>query len=606
MPSIAANRETALRVTLAAMLFAGAVVLATAALMPRVRMSAMLAARAPDGVVSTQYVDAFRGRALVCAVGLAIVTMLVLRYADKMSSRASKKLPCLSPATRARSGGHVPTPAEAGVYCPPPPTAAESSPRSGLQEIATGFSRWKGSTIHRVRVAGDSQGPVSFPQARPDTPSLARDDRKILFVITLIGAIARAFLLTRPLHYDEAFTLVEYAWRSPLFFLTRYTHPNNHVLHTLLVWLITRAGDALWLARLPAFLAGVAVIPATYLVAARIDQRAALIAAGLVAGATPLVEYSAQARGYTILVLCVLLLYALRPGPIAGGLLIAAGAWTIPVMAYAAAGYLAWRVLDDRGTAVRTAVVAAVATFVLYVPILVVSGPSSVIANGNVLPVPYDVFLAEIPPSLATMWREWNLSFTWVGGILLAIAAIAQRKFALPPLCAVGVIGAMLVLTHRVPFARVWIFLLPLFLIAAACGLARAPGIVAILLAALTAANAVRLTARDSFFEDPAFAHTREIAAYVARSDGPLLVVGPLDAPLAVELRRAGVPASRTIVHRFDTDPSPTRAAIAAAPRLRAIASESPDGRKQWRSLAIPNARPVHTFDGATLYEVKP
>jgi hypothetical protein len=38
--------------------------------------------------------------------------------------------------------------AEAGVYLLPPPPAAESCPRSGLQEIATGFSRWMGPTIH--------------------------------------------------------------------------------------------------------------------------------------------------------------------------------------------------------------------------------------------------------------------------------------------------------------------------------------------------------------------------------------------------------------------------------------------------------------------------
>jgi 4-amino-4-deoxy-L-arabinose transferase-like glycosyltransferase len=76
------------------------------------------------------------------------------------------------------------------------------------------------------------------------------------------------------------------------------------VLHTLLVWITTRAGDALWIARLPAFLAGVAIIPATWLAVARIDPARRLLAAALAAGATPLVEYSAQARGYTIFALC--------------------------------------------------------------------------------------------------------------------------------------------------------------------------------------------------------------------------------------------------------------------------------------------------------------
>lgn len=522
MPSIDANHERVLRLALTAMLIAGALVLAAAALVPREQFAAL----APDGTVSAEYVNAFRRRALVCAVGVAAVAALVW---------------------------------SAGL----PPAGVPAS------------------------------------RLRPETA---------MVVITLIAAIARALLLARPLHYDEAFTLTEYASRSPLFFLTRYTHPNNHVLHTLLAWIATRIADTAWIARLPAFLAGVTVVPAAWLAAARIDRRTALIAAALAAGATPLVEYSAQARGYTILVLCVLFLYALRPRPLGAGLLIAAGAWTIPVMAYAAAGYLAWRFLDDRGTAVRTAVVAAAATFVLYVPILVVSGPGSIVANGNVLPVPYDVFFTELPRSLATMWREWNLSFTWAGGLVLAIAAATQRRFALPLLVAITAIGAMLVASHRVPFARVWIFLLPLFLLAAAHGLSRIvperlAGGIAILVAAITAANAVRLTARNTFFEDPAFGHTREIAQFVARDNTPLLIVGPLDAPLGYKLRRAPM---RILIHRFDSDPAATRAAIAAFPHARAIASHSPDGQRQWHTLALPGARSVQSFHGATLYEVRP
>ncbi len=522
MPSIDANRDRVLRLALAAMFIAGALVLAAAALVPRERFAAL----APDGTVSAEYVAAFRRRALMCAAGVTAVAALVW---------------------------------------------SASLPPAG------------------IRTSG----------LRPDA---------VLAIITFIGAIARALLLAHPLHYDEAFTLTEYASRSPLFFLTRYTHPNNHVLHTLLVWITTRIADTSWIARLPAFLAGVAVVPAAWLAAARIDRRTALIAAALAAGATPLVEYSAQARGYTILVLCVLLLYALRPGPLGAGLLIAAGAWTIPVMAYAAAGYLAWRFLDDRGTAVRTALVAAAATFVLYLPILVVSGLGSIVANGNVLPVPYGVFFTELPRSLATMWRDWNLSFTWAGGLVLAIAAATQRRFALPLLVAIAAIGVMLVVSHRVPFARVWIFLLPLFLIAAAHGLSRIvperlAGAIAILVAAITAANAVRLTARDSFFEDPAFAHTREIAQFVARDHTPLLIVGPLDAPLGYELRRAPM---LILIHRFDSDPAATRAALAALPYARVIASRSPDGQRQWHTLALPRARAAHSFHGATLYEVRP
>jgi amino acid adenylation domain-containing protein len=107
----------------------------------------------------------------------------------------SQELPDLSPADAGSFGGHAPPPAEAGVYCPPPPTAADLAlpsptaadlalkspraadpalapptaadfgPRSGLQEIATGFSRWDESAIPPARVAGDRQAP--FPPVTP-------------------------------------------------------------------------------------------------------------------------------------------------------------------------------------------------------------------------------------------------------------------------------------------------------------------------------------------------------------------------------------------------------------------------------------------------------
>jgi hypothetical protein len=44
-------------------------------------------------------------------------------------------------------GGTYSTPAEAGVYFLEPPTAADLARVAGLQEIATGFSRWNGSAF---------------------------------------------------------------------------------------------------------------------------------------------------------------------------------------------------------------------------------------------------------------------------------------------------------------------------------------------------------------------------------------------------------------------------------------------------------------------------
>jgi hypothetical protein len=53
----------------------------------------------------------------------------------------------------------------------------QTCPRSGLQEIATGFSRWNGSIIHRARVAGDSHGTV----AQRHRPGFSANFTTILF-----------------------------------------------------------------------------------------------------------------------------------------------------------------------------------------------------------------------------------------------------------------------------------------------------------------------------------------------------------------------------------------------------------------------------------------
>ncbi len=86
--------------------------------------------------------------------------------------------------------------------------------------------------------------------------------------IVLAGVALRIGLLNEPMRYDEAFTLDRYAIHGYGFIASTYDFPNNHILYNLLAhttWLI--AGDHVWTVRIPAFLAGVGLIPATYLAA---------------------------------------------------------------------------------------------------------------------------------------------------------------------------------------------------------------------------------------------------------------------------------------------------------------------------------------------------
>ena len=70
------------------------------------------------------------------------------------------------------------------------------------------------------------------------------------------------------MRYDEAWMFLNYGSASFASAASNYSLPNNHVFHTLLVWLTTHAlGDAPWAIRLPTVVAGVFVVVATYFVA---------------------------------------------------------------------------------------------------------------------------------------------------------------------------------------------------------------------------------------------------------------------------------------------------------------------------------------------------
>ena len=442
--------------------------------------------------------------------------------------------------------------------------------------------------------------------ARLSSETLRLEDWKTPLLILAAATLARAALLARPLHYDEAFTFTEFASRSPLFFLTRYTHANNHVFHTLLVWLMP--GEALPLLRLPAFVAGIGVVALTYLLGRKLyDETTALLAAALAAGATPLVEYSAQGRGYTILTFCFLALFLIpRERWWLSAIAIALGCWTMPTMVYAVAAWAAWVLVRERRVPFRELLAGGALTFLLYVPILVITGLDSITANGNVLPVSLHVLSNQLPVSLAQTWLFWNESYTLIGGILLAACALfGLRRW---PLLAALVVPLLLTIAmRRVPFPRVWTFLLPLYLIAAATTLAIVarrwrPPVIAVLLAALVSWSAVRATARPEFFEDPAVQDGPAIATWAATlpADAQILVTTPLDASYSWYLRGRNV-----VLYRFDSDPSAVRAALTARDRYL-VAGRRADALRYYRELQLPATLvPVKTFRHSTVYAMR-
>jgi hypothetical protein len=346
----------------------------------------------------------------------------------------------------------------------------------------------------------------------PDPQSLSNDppahsangwDLAALAGIVALGAALRLFFLSEPMRSDEAYTYTEYASKSLYDAVSLYTFPNNHLLHTALVRLSVNAlGDAPWAVRLPALIAGVAMIPGAYVMARRFaGPLAGLFASALVAASDPLVSYSVNARGYTLLGLITVLLVATAQRVAAEGrprdyialtLLPPLGFFTVPVMLYPYGGVVTWLVLARftgraRGVRLDRLVLSGLAagglTLLLYTPALTRTGVASVVANKFVAPKPFADVRRELPGSLLDVWAQWNLDIPRpVTALFLAAwaAALVVRSpvrggvRALSGVVATVAAWSLAVVLYQsvVPFDRVWLFLLPLYQGGVGAGLA--------------------------------------------------------------------------------------------------------------------------------------
>ena len=332
-----------------------------------------------------------------------------------------------------------------------------------------------------------------------DTPPWHRD--WMLGAILLVAAIVRAAALSLPMRFDEAVTYVEFVRHPWWTVVSSYPYPNNHVFFSLLAKATTAlAPNEPWAIRLPAFAFGLAIVALTYGVGrAFFGRREGLIGAAFAATATPLVLYSVNARGYSIVAALflaeLLIVQRLRSNPsrwkgwAAIAICAALGAYTIPVMLYPHGVIGVWLLMDwlrRRDHVTRTSLLrfgaataaAAGAALLLYVPIIRHEGLGALVGNKFVTPQSWMSFATQMPRSLLATVIQWTdpLPF-WLTPLafVLAVAGVVRSrrmKRHEPSLAAAAAIwcGALLLATHRVPFMRIWIFLLPLYAVALAVG----------------------------------------------------------------------------------------------------------------------------------------
>jgi hypothetical protein len=321
--------------------------------------------------------------------------------------------------------------------------------------------------------------------------------------LTLLSALNKVFLLSKPMGHDESYTFVAFA-SLPIFdFIRDYHLPNNHIFHSILVHLSYQMfGDDTWAVRLPAFLGGVLLVPAAFLAGRRLfNQPAGLLAAGLVAVLPVLRDYSSSARGYTLLLLFTFCLVYLGSRTLKEKnrlvwllwvIAAALGLYTIPIMLYPFAMVTAWMGLawlaGDADLAYRGrywlflfvgGLSAASLTLLLYLPVFIYSGVDSLTANSFVQPLTWVEFSGNLGHRFSLAWREWHGSLpVWLTYLLEAgfgIGVIFSHRLSRHKVpLTLGLVtgtGAVLLVQRVAPEARVWLFAVTAYLLTTSGGL---------------------------------------------------------------------------------------------------------------------------------------
>jgi hypothetical protein len=271
--------------------------------------------------------------------------------------------------------------------------------------------------------------------------------------------------------------------------------------------------------------------------------------------------------------------------------------------------------------------VTAILSALLYAPVVAASGLDALVANEFVEPLSWGTFTSTLPDSLVDVGKQWHRDIPWPLAVVLGAAFLTAMtfhrrvsRFALSPaLAALAWIAVVIVAQRVVPFERVWLFLVPLYLMTAAAGivfalrpLAARVGsevvavVVAVALAGSLAANAVATQAVYHSEETSTFRDAQQVAALLARrlrSGDKVLVAPPADAILEYQLGRRGLDAASLLYWRQPGDATRFLAVVKEAPGNYPLSHLLVDPRLAHTRLGKP--RLVRRYDEASVYELR-
>lgn len=312
-------------------------------------------------------------------------------------------------------------------------------------------------------------------------------EKKLLLIgltAMLGGLLFRLLFLGRDVRFDEALTFTGFASQPFLLAISDYSEPNNHILHTIGVWIVMRVyGIAPEVLRIPALLAGLLLIPACGLSAAAFYGKRAFGPATVIMAFLPCwVAYSVNARGYTLQAL----FFALALG--CSALLLRSPDLKWPWIALVGCASLAiytvptsilifftlglWMLLQHPShwrKWIVVGVAVGLIVLILYSPVFLHSGWSAVFGNRFVTPLSRAEYWSEAPQLLRSL-----MNFIFLGlpkqlfvlvPMLLAVGfllpVVEGRRRPLVPLALFFVVVAIGFSVSRqvLSYNRIWLYL---------------------------------------------------------------------------------------------------------------------------------------------------
>ncbi len=410
------------------------------------------------------------------------------------------------------------------------------------------------------------------------TGRTSTNHKRFALAVFALGALLRVLRMDGPVTFDEALTYTQYAGRGFGFLFSDYTYPGNHILYSALARLsVLVFGVHPWSLRLPALLAGLLVMPLGYAFARQVFNRhIAVLFLCLLAVSGPLVEYSAKARGFSLVWLFTMAaLLAGRhfvktenmTGAVLMALFCALGMWATPYMAFPVLMVFLWSagmLFHSYESTVRRRSVKLAGAFFLalaftaacYAPVVAVHSMDHLVNHPTLEENTWQHFVNTQQDRAFDLWAYFTATahpvLAFAGIVAVTYAAIVSAKYRILLLAmAFGAVPLVMVLQF-VAFPAAWTYTLLVFHLGTAIGcfyllkLVRdklAPGFtksqrsLAAGLALLLVFGWTGLRGEQDVVER--FPEARQAAAWIAANTRPgdrLAVSSPWDAPIGFYL----------------------------------------------------------------------